>query len=103
MNFMAEPADSLFAVATTPLSIRRGAEVTANFRSFLKRSSLIEPEPFEGIGWQSAFASLLSTTFKLQHLCLAYANRFGLDVELPRAGRDFGNQHVEIQARIMAM
>ena len=103
MNFMAEPADSLFAVATTPLSIRRGAEVTANFRSFLKRSNLIEPEPFDGIGWQSAFASLLSTTFKLQHLCLAYANRFGLDVELPRAGRRFGKQHVEIQARIMAM
>jgi fructoselysine-6-P-deglycase FrlB-like protein len=103
MNFMAEPADSLFAVATTPLSIRRGAEVTTNFRSFLKRSCLIEPEPFDGIGWQSAFASLLSTTFKLQHLCLAYANRFGLNVELPRAGRRFGKQHVEIQARIMAM
>ena len=103
MNFMAEPADSLFAIATTPLSIRRGAEVAANYRSFLKSSNLIEPEPFEAIGWQSAFASLLSTTFKLQHLCLAYANRFGLDVELPRAGRSFGNQHAEIQARIMAM
>ena len=87
----------------TPLSIRRGAEVATNFRSFLKRSSLIEPEPFDGIGWQSAFASLLSTTLKMQHLCLAYANRFGLDVELPRAGRAFGDQHAEIQARIMAM
>jgi hypothetical protein len=39
----------------------------------------------------------------VQHLCLAYANRFGLNVELPRAGRDFGTQHAEIQARIMAM
>jgi fructoselysine-6-P-deglycase FrlB-like protein len=103
MNFMAEPADSLFAIATAPLSLRRGAEVTTNFRSFLKSSRLIEPEPFEAVGWQSAFASLLSTTFKVQHLCLAYANRFGLNVELPRAGRSFGEQHVEIQARIMAM
>jgi len=103
MNFMAEPADSLFAVATTHLSVRRGAEVVANYRSFLTSSNLIEPEPFEATGWQSAIASLLSTTLKLQHLCLAYANRFGLDVELPRAGRSFGNQHAEIQARIMAM
>jgi fructoselysine-6-P-deglycase FrlB-like protein len=103
MNFMAEPTDSLFAIATAPLSLRRGAEVSANFRSFLKSSTLIEPEPFEPFGWQSAFASLLSTTLKVQHLCLAYANRFGLNVELPRAGRDFGTQHAEIQARIMAM
>jgi fructoselysine-6-P-deglycase FrlB-like protein len=103
MNFMAEPADSLFAIATTPLSIRRGAEVTANFKSFLKSATLIEPEPFEPYGWEWNIASLLSTTFKLQHLCLAYANRFGLNVESPRAGRAFGDEHAEIQARIMAM
>jgi fructoselysine-6-P-deglycase FrlB-like protein len=108
MNFMAEPPDSLFAIATAPLSIRRGAEVAANFRSFLTSTALIEPEPldrgpFEPGGWQSALAALLSTTLKVQHLCLAYADRFGLDVTAPRAGRDFGAQHAEIQARIMAM
>lgn len=103
MNFMAEPPDSLFAIATFPLSIRRGAEVAANFRSFLTSANLIEPEPFEPGGWQSSIAALLSTTLKVQHLCLAYATRFGLDVMAPRAGRDFGVQHAEIQARIMAM
>lgn len=103
MNFMAEPPDSLFAIATSPLSIRRGAEVAANFRSFLTSASLIEPEPYEPCGWQSSIAALLSTTLRMQHLCLAYATRFGLDVMAPRAGRDFGAQHAEIQARIMAM
>jgi fructoselysine-6-P-deglycase FrlB-like protein len=102
MNFMAEPADSLFAVATTPLSIRRGAEVVSNFRPFLATASLVEPEPFDGDGWRAAFAALLSTTLKLQHLCLAYADRFGLEVELPRAGRPHGAEHAGIQGRLMA-
>jgi fructoselysine-6-P-deglycase FrlB-like protein len=101
-NFMVEPEDAILALGGNSPGMRRGEDVTSNFRDFVVCSEIVAPGSFAGEGWRKAFADLLSTTFTLQHLCLAVADAWELAVEQPRAGRAHGETHLAIQSRIMA-
>ena len=101
-NFMVEPQDTILALGGNEPGLRRGREITDEFRDFVAQVAVVTPETFDGGGWQQALADLLSTTFVLQHLCLAIADRNGLAVDEPRAGRENGLVHLEMQSKIMA-
>jgi fructoselysine-6-P-deglycase FrlB-like protein len=103
MNFMVEPQDTVLALAGNGPGLQRGQEIITNFSEFVSHASIIEPHGFVCRGWQKAFADMLSTTFILQNLCLAVADKAGLPVEQPRAGRANGDAHLAIQSRIMAL
>jgi len=107
MNFMVEPDDTILALAGNAPGLHRGREVIGQFRDFVACAALIEPglieaDAFTGRDYIRAFADLLSVTFVLQHLCLAFADRQGLALEQPRAGRAYGDAHLAIQSKIMA-
>jgi fructoselysine-6-P-deglycase FrlB-like protein len=101
MNFMVEPADAILALGGNAPGLRRGREITDSFRDFVAAAEVIVPEAVAGEGWRRAFGGLLSTTFVLQQLCLAVADRKALAVEQPRAGRVNGARSLAIQSRIL--
>lgn len=101
MNFMVEPEDTILALAGNSPGATRGQQLIDNFTGFVTCAQTITPPSFAGEAWQSEFSNLLSTTFVLQSLCLAFADRQALLVEQPRAGRANGQTHLAIQSRIM--
>jgi fructoselysine-6-P-deglycase FrlB-like protein len=103
MNFMVEPCDSIVALGNSTAGLRRGRDIVGGFTGFVACAGIIgEDEGPEGI-WTTEFRRLLQATFTLQRLCLAIADKTGLVVELPRAGRAFGQRHASIQSDIMRL
>jgi fructoselysine-6-P-deglycase FrlB-like protein len=101
MNFMVEPEDTILALAGNVAGRSRGEGVVEQFSTFVAHAGLIGGPP-ENPSWAAEFRSVLRTTFELQCLCLAVANTKNLALESPRAGRDNGSVHLEIQSRLMA-
>ena len=101
-NFMVEPNDTIIALGGNSAGLKRGREIIEAFGEYVASAEMIAPEPQPKLTWSSVLADLLSTTFILQHLCLATANRRGLMVELPRAGRPSGDKLLAIQRLVMA-
>ncbi|WP_336057060.1 SIS domain-containing protein [Nitratireductor sp. CH_MIT9313-5] len=99
MNFMLEPQDMLAILASTEAGIRRGQTVADAF-SPLCATHILEneksiPKP------ANALSLLLGTTFTVQFLCLKIADKMGLHLEEPRAGRPRGSQHAAAQSAAM--
>jgi fructoselysine-6-P-deglycase FrlB-like protein len=101
MNFMVEVSDTILALGGNAPGLSRGREITDNFRDFVAASEVLVPETSAGDDWRKAFVSLLSTTFILQQLCLTVADREGLALEQPRAGRVNGAQSLAVQSKIL--
>lgn len=99
MNFLLEPEDVLLAVASNEAGWRRGSEIVAGFCDFLACATTLGSIPEEG--WQSRWHVLLGNTILMQQLCLAVAERHGLCVEEPKAGRHYGDKHHDIQSALM--
>jgi fructoselysine-6-P-deglycase FrlB-like protein len=102
MNFSAEPDDLLIAVGTSGISRRRARAVCATYAALGVHTWLIEGLPHEPTGPLEEFSTLLSATLKLQFFCWGLANCLGLEVEQPRAGRPFGEEHLRLQAALLA-
>lgn len=99
MNFMLEPQDLLVILASTEAGIRRGQTLADAF-SPLCATHIVEceksiPTP------ANALARLLGVTFTVQYLCLKIADKMGLHLEEPRAGRTRGSQHAVAQTAAM--
>jgi fructoselysine-6-P-deglycase FrlB-like protein len=101
MNFMVEPEDTILAIAGNAAGHARGKDVTGQYLTFVSHAGLIGAVP-ENPSWEDQFRSVLRTTFELQCLCLAVAEARHLVLEAPRAGRENGSVHLEIQSRLMA-
>jgi fructoselysine-6-P-deglycase FrlB-like protein len=101
MNFMVEPEDTVLALVGNAVGRARGEDIVEQFSTFASYAGLIGNLP-RGPSWRDEFRSVLQTTFELQCLCLAVADARSLPSEAPRAGRENGNVHLEIQSRLMA-
>ncbi|MGE4249156.1 MAG: SIS domain-containing protein [Parvibaculaceae bacterium] len=105
MNFMLEPCDLLIALGGSMAGRRRGGEITEALAPLVKRALSYAPDLAAGSDlnpWQTALAMVWAQTFFLQALCLRLADRLGLKLEEPRAGRAEGESHLAAQARAMA-
>jgi fructoselysine-6-P-deglycase FrlB-like protein len=103
MNFMVEPHDSIFVLGNNAPGLRRGRDIIGGFTDFVASKGVIGNDEQPGSAWTTGFSLLLQTTIVLQRLCLAIADKQGLMVELPRAGRSFGQRHAAIQSEIMRL
>ncbi|WP_127144884.1 SIS domain-containing protein [Pelagibacterium montanilacus] len=101
MNFMLEPDDALFVLASTPAGHKRGQEIARAFAP-LCATSVIAPETLVTGTPESAYGGLFDMTFRVQHLCFKVFGALGLELEEPRAGRANGPAHLEAQSAAMA-
>jgi fructoselysine-6-P-deglycase FrlB-like protein len=101
MNFMIEPQDTILALGGNGPGLSRGRTIVDGYSDFVACTGVIGADEQSGGSGRRAFLCVLRTTFVLQHLCLAVAERLGLQVESPRAGRPDGQRHADIQSGIM--
>lgn len=101
MNFTLEPHDGLIAVATCGMSRTRGLEVCRAYEALGVLTWCLTSEPSEPSDPLGHVSALFSATLALQLFCLNLANRLGLDLERPRAGRPHGDEHLRLQTQLM--
>lgn len=100
MNFVLEPDDALLGIATSDMSRRRGGEICAAYEAIGVRTALVARVPVPA-GAVEIFAAVIAATLELQVFCFQLANQLRLELELPRAGRPYGAEHLRLQSNLM--
>ncbi|MCC9621108.1 SIS domain-containing protein [Thalassospira sp. MA62] len=101
MNFMLEPDDTVFILASGAASAKRGKEVASAFKDICK-THVIAVDDLDQDGVAGAFTRLFDITLRIQFLCCATFAGLGLELEAPRAGRPDGDAHMAAQSQAMS-
>lgn len=106
MNFMVEPDDRVFLVGHDAASRQLSRSVAKSLNAMGIRPWFVLPDggikasPEGGIA--DEVAASVTCAIPLQVLCLEHANRIGLDLEAPRAGRQSGEIYLNAQKMYLA-